>query len=280
MIENVFAFCLPCWGPKRLLLSSECWETGHFMNHAEYKTMFDFEMSYWWFVARRKLLCEVVADLGKDPDHATLLDVGCGTGLNCVVLSKFGKVFGTDSSSEALKFSCSRQIENLVLSRAEDLQFPDDTFDVVTALDVLEHTDNDQTALTEMYRVTKPGGVLVVTVPAYGFLWSEHDEALQHRRRYSAHELRNKLTNAGFAVQRSTYFITLLFFPIFLLRIWQNLTKKSLEAKTSLVILPPWLNSLLVRLLDLERLYLRWSNLPFGVTILATARKPEAGSGQ
>lgn len=76
-------------------------------------------------------------------------------------------------------------------------------------------------------------------------------------------------------VQRSTYFITLLFFPIFLMRIGQNLVKKSLEAKTSHVILPKWMNSLLIRLLDLERLYLRWANLPFGVTVLATVRKPE-----
>jgi SAM-dependent methyltransferase len=245
------------------------------MNHAEYKTMFELETFYWWFVARRKLLSDVVAGLGGNPDTTVLLDVGCGTGLNYSVLSKFGKVFGADSSPQALSFGRSRGVENLVLSSAENLQFADETFDVLTALDVLEHTDNDLAALREMWRVMKPGGMLVVTVPAYGFLWSEHDEALHHRRRYTAHELRNKLTNAGFEVQRSTYFITLLFFPIFLMRIWQNLVKKSLEAKTSHVILPKWMNSLLIRLLDLERLYLRWANLPFGVTVLATVRKPE-----
>ena len=245
------------------------------MNHGEYKTMFELETFYWWFVARRKLISEVVGGLGKDPEKAVLLDVGCGTGLNCSAFSKFGKVYGADMSEEALSFGRSRHIENLVLSPAENMRFPDATFHVLTALDVLEHTDDDLEVLREMWRVTKPGGVLVVTVPAYGFLWSEHDEALRHRRRYSAHELRNKLTNAGFEVQRSTYFITLMFFPIFFMRIWQNLTKKSLEAKSSHVILPKWLNSLLIRLLDLERIYLRWSNLPFGVTILATARKPE-----
>ena len=232
------------------------------MKHAEYKTMFELETFYWWFVARRKLLSEVVSGLGRNPDRTALLDVGCGTGLNCSVLSKFGKVFGADPSPEALSFARSRQLENLLSSKAEDLQFPNEMFDVLTSLDVLEHTDDDLLALGEMWRVMKPGGMLVVTVPAYGFLWSEHDEALNHRRRYTAHELRNKLTNAGFEVQRSTYFITLLFFPIFFMRIWQNLTKKSLEAKTSHFILPKWLNSLLIRLLDLERFYLRWSNLP------------------
>ncbi|MGB9198683.1 MAG: class I SAM-dependent methyltransferase [Terriglobales bacterium] len=248
------------------------------MNDAEYKTMFELESFYWWFVARRKLISEVVAGLGKSPDENLILDVGCGTGLNCAAFSKLGKTYGVDSSLRALEFARSRQTENLVLSKAEDLQFPAESFDVVTALDVLEHTDNDLATLQEMYRVTKPGGYLVVTVPAYGFLWSEHDEALRHRRRYSAHELRNKLTISGFSVRRSTYFITLLFFPIFFMRIWQNLTKKSLEAKTSHVILPRWLNAMLIRVLDLERLYLRWSNLPFGVTILATARKPEVAN--
>jgi ubiquinone/menaquinone biosynthesis C-methylase UbiE len=248
------------------------------VNHAEYKTMFDLETFYWWFVARRKLLLEVMSDLGDIPESAALLDVGCGTGLNYSVLSKFGKVFGADPSTEALSFARSRGLEHLVLSRAEDLQFPNEMFDVITSMDVLEHTDNDLVSLQEMWRVLKPGGIVVITVPAYGFLWSEHDEALHHRRRYTAHELRNKLTTAGFEVQRSTYFITLLFFPIFLMRICQNLAKKSVEAKTSHAILPKWLNSLLIRLLDLERLYLRWSNLPFGVTVLATARKAEAAT--
>src|ERR1017187_9005161 len=119
------------------------------MNHGEYKTMFELETYYWWFVARRKLLSEVVAGLGKNPDHAVLLDVGCGTGLNCAAFSNFGKVYGADSSPEALIFAGSHQMENLVLSRAEDLQFPNDIFDVLTALDILEHTDNDLIALKE-----------------------------------------------------------------------------------------------------------------------------------
>lgn len=245
------------------------------MNHAEYKAMFDLESDYWWFVARRKLLTEVLERTIEKSTDTTLLDVGCGTGLNCILLSKFGKAFGVDSSAVALNLARSRGIANLTISKAEKLNFVDETFDVITAMDVLEHTDDDRVVLAEMQRVTKAGGTVVITVPAYGFLWSEHDEALHHRRRYTAHELRNKLTNAGFVVDRSTYFISLLFFPIFFMRIAQNLTKKSLVAKTSHVILPKWLNSMLIALLDLERFYLRWSNLPFGVTVLVTARKPE-----
>jgi len=246
------------------------------MNDAEYKKMFDLESYYWWFVARRKLVSSMLFGLVKSPaERTTILDVGCGTGLNVSVFSKFGQVYGADSSLEALALAQSRGVKNVVLTDVEMLDFPDEKFDIVTALDVLEHTDNDQAALREMWRVLKPGGKLVVTVPAYGFLWTEHDEALHHRRRYTAYELRNKMTTVGFDVQRSTYFITLLFFPILLIRLLQNLTKKSVEAKTSYIILPKWVNSLLVRILDLEQIYLRFLNLPFGVSVVAIAKKTE-----
>lgn len=243
------------------------------MNDSEYQQMYRLESFYWWFVARRKLIRDFVRSC-KCPKHGTLLDVGCGTGFNCLMLSEFGSVTGADRSKQALAFCHRRGVDCLTQSDAEDLQLSDNTFDLLTGLDVLEHVDDDLQALSEMFRVTKPGGWLVISVPAYGFLWSEHDEALHHRRRYAAHELRNKITNAGFNVERCTYFVTALFFPILLFRIVQNLSRKSLRAKTSHVILPNFANSLLIKILDLERLYLRWFNLPFGVSLVCTARKP------
>src|SRR5205085_7976188 len=158
----------------------------------------------------------------------------------------------------------------------EELPFPDAFFDVITALDVLEHTDDDLLALKELRRVAKPGALIISTVPAYGFLWSEHDEALQHRRRYSAHELRNKMTVSGLDVERCTYFVTLLFWPILAVRIAQGLLKKSTSPKTAIHVLPAPVNSLLLMLLDLERWILNGMNLPFGVTIVATARARDA----
>jgi SAM-dependent methyltransferase len=243
------------------------------MNIAEYAEMYKLESFYWWFVARRDLLEWLVKEIVKEFDHPTLLDVGCGTGINFSVLSMYGETFSSDASEEALRFSRSRGITGLVRSDLESLPLTASTFDVVTALDVLEHVDNDLSALDELLRVIKENGVLVITVPAYGFLWSEHDEALHHRRRYAASELRNKLTNAGFEVERITYYITFLFFPILFMRFAQSLSKRSIHAKTSHVILPGWLNSLLVGILAFERVLLRWMNFPFGVSIVCLARK-------
>jgi hypothetical protein len=136
----------------------------------------------------------------------------------------------------------------------------------------LEHTDDDHQALREIRRVSRVDGLVLITVPAYGFLWSEHDEALKHRRRYTTHELRNKLSVTGFDVVRTSYFITTLFFPILAVRIWQSLYKRSTQPQTSLHVLPPWINSLLVRLLAVERKLFRSFSLPFGVSIVALAR--------
>lgn len=243
------------------------------MNVAEYAEMYKLETFYWWFVSRRQLLDEFVREVSSTLTRPLILDVGCGTGINHSVLSRYGTTVCTDPSGEAVAFSRSRGIEELTQSQLETLPFPASTFDLITALDVLEHVDDDMRAMREILRVTKEGGVLLVTVPAYGFLWSEHDEALHHRRRYAASELRNKLTNAGFEVERITYYMSLLFFPILFIRFVQSLTKRSIEAKTSHIILPSWVNSLLIAVLSFERVLLRWMNLPFGVSIVCTARK-------
>jgi len=243
------------------------------MNISEYGEMYKLESFYWWFVARRRLLESLIEEISHEYNRPRILDVGCGTGINFSVLAKYGDTFSSDASEEALSFSKGRGIDGLVRSQGESLPFASSTFNIVTALDVLEHVDDDLKALDELLRVTKDGGVLVITVPAYGFLWSEHDEALHHRRRYAASELRNKLTNAGFEVERITYYITFLFFPILLVRFVQSVLKKSIRAKTSHIILPGWLNSLLIAILGFERVLLRRMNFPFGVSIVCLARK-------
>lgn len=242
------------------------------MYEREYEAMFDLEDVYWWFVARRQLMEELLRNELQENREARLLDVGCGTGSNLQAFSSHARVTGIDSSTEALNFCRQRSVSSVARGEIERLPFPCGTFDIITAMDVLEHTDDDLAALEELGRVCRPGGLLLVTVPAYGFLWSEHDEALKHRRRYTAHELRNKLTNCGFEIERSSYFITTLFFPILFLRIYQGLFKKSIHPQTALVLLPNWLNSTLIALHAMERRLYRMMNLPFGVSIVVQAR--------
>lgn len=244
------------------------------MELLEYRNLYQLEDTYWWFVARRRLVEELLARAcGRSPQRL-LVDIGCGTGANALALAAFGNVVLLDLSAEALRFCRLRGLRTAVACSAESIGLASNSIDIVTALDVLEHVDHDIAAMREACRILKPGGTLLVTVPAFGFLWSEHDEALHHRRRYTHWELRNKLTVAGFDVGRSTYFITLLFFPIFLLRFWQGIFKKDPYPKSSLVLLPKSINRLLERLLAVERWLCRWVNLPFGVSIVAVARKP------
>jgi ubiquinone/menaquinone biosynthesis C-methylase UbiE len=242
------------------------------MYQQEYEEMYKLEDFYWWFVGRRRLVCEILQKESAGGKPLKILDVGCGTGANMLAFSGHGEVHGVDPSSQAVTFCQRRSVTGVEQASIENLPYPDSFFDVITILDVLEHTDDDLAALKEVKRVAKPDALIISTVPAYGFLWSEHDEALQHRRRYSAHEVRNKMTVCGFDVERSSYFVTLLFWPIFLMRIAQGLAKDSTSPKTAIHVLPPWLNSFLLKLLDVERWILRGLNLPFGVTIVTTAR--------
>jgi SAM-dependent methyltransferase len=243
---------------------------------AEYDTLFELEDTYWWYVARRKLIADMIRRLPiSDGTGGLVLDVGCGAGGNERMLSQFGKTVLMDASPMAMLYCSKRGSERLVASSGCQMALKDDSIGLITALDVLEHLDKDMEGLAEVYRVLKPGGYFVATVPAFGFLWSEHDEALHHRRRYTGYELRNKLAVAGFDVVRCTYFITFLFFPIAVIRMLQGIFKKNAYPKTSHVVLPGWVNSAIGALLDVERALCRSINLPFGVSLLAIGRKPD-----
>lgn len=236
----------------------------------EYESMFHLEDTYWWFVARRKLVAELIRRAHLSAE-ARILDVGCGTGATLEMLRGFGRVQGVDSSETAAEICREKRALEIAVAEVESLPFDPASFDAVTCLDVLEHTDDDVAALREIHRVCSDGATLILTVPAYGFLWSEHDEALKHRRRYTAHELRNRLSAASFDIKHCSYFITALFFPILAVRIFQGLFKRNLYPATAIRPLPGWLNQLFVWLLDVERALMRVVNLPFGVSIIAVA---------
>jgi SAM-dependent methyltransferase len=244
------------------------------MKQDEYAKMYELEDRYWWFIGRRKLVKWLLREHNPNGSDALLFDLGCGTGLNLSSFNDEFKTIGSDISREALGFCRERNLENLFSCKAEAIPLANDSVDLITALDVLEHVREDLPALKEINRVLKPGGKLIVIVPAYGFLWSEHDEALHHYRRYVAREMRAKLTASGFEIERSTYFITALFFPVLFFRLWQGLRRTSIEASVSYRLPPAWINRLLVMCLDIERTLIDYFNLPFGVSLIVVGRKP------
>lgn len=244
------------------------------MNVEEYDVMYRQEQAYWWFISRTELLHFYLGEIARPAAGARIMDLGCGTGANLEVLSQYGTAIGLDFSEDALAFCRKRALPRLARGNGQALPVASDALDMVTAMDSLEHIPDDIATLKEAYRVLKPGGTLLVTVPAFGFLWSEHDEALQHLRRYSAAELTNKMKLAGFVPGKTTHVMFLLFFPVLAIRVIQNFTKKNTHPKTSITLLPGFVNQLLLLLNRIEMWLLRWINYPFGVTIVAVATKP------
>jgi SAM-dependent methyltransferase len=238
----------------------------------------DLEESYWWFVGRRSMLERLLRRFARRGGLA--LDVGCGSGRNFEILAPYAEcVQGLDRSLTALGLAAAHGLPT-VCADGQALPVASASLDLVSALDVLEHLDEDQRALQEFHRVLRPGGLLLLTVPAYRFLWSEHDEALLHRRRYVASELHMKLTRAGFHLIKRTYAVFFMFFPILVYRLFRGLVPKNPFAPmASHVLLPAPLNSFLILLLKFEAWLAGAINWPWGTSIVALAQKPAATAG-
>ena len=247
------------------------------MNEKEYQKLYQLESFYWWHVGRRYIISALLNRF-LFKSKIQILDVGCGTGRGLQFFSRYGKVIGVDNSLEALKFCSKRKNKDVLLCSAESLALAGQSVDLIGMLDILEHIDNDLITLKEIFRVLKPGGIIMVTVPSYRFLWSEHDEALNHKRRYSKKDLKSKITKAGFKIKKLSFTITTFFFPILLYRLLQKLIMRSSFPKTSYVILPDWLNKLFINLLRFEAKVIKYFNLPFGVSLICIAEKSNSQS--
>lgn len=247
------------------------------MNHEEYERMYRFEDTYWWFVARRHLIASLLDGWYARDGQSEILDIGCGTGAMLDELAPFGHVMGADFAPEALAF-CRQRGSHYPLTRADvrRLPFAADSFDVVTAMDIIEHIDNDKAASAEIFRVLRPGGRLFVTVPAFQSLWSEHDEALHHYRRYTVPHLKDLFQRVGFAVPKMSYTVTSLFPLIWTYRqISNQLPRRRAngEKKANLVNFSQPVNAALLALSEWESALVRRMNLPFGVTVVCVAEK-------
>lgn len=243
------------------------------MNPEAYEDMAQAQSLHWWFVGRRHILRSELERLSL-PSSVRILEIGSGTGANLGLLREFGEVTGLEMNGDALAHS-RRTLSGAVDVRqgrwpcaARDLGR---RFDLVCLFDVLEHINEESAAVAALGTILKPGGHVVLTVPAYPWLWGPHDLVLQHERRYTRNRLARVLQDGGLQLQRVSYFNTLLFPLACASRLMDRWSRKH---KRPGQIPPPNVNRLLAGIFASERHLLGRTSLPFGLSLLAVARAP------
>ena len=237
------------------------------MDAQAYIDMAEIEGCHWWFAARRKILQGIIRDL-ELPADARILEAGAGTGGNLRMLSGFGQVDAMEMDADASAYA-----EKSTGSHVEVGSLPSDIpfggkYDLICMFDVPEHVEDDAGALTRLASMLEPGGHLVISVPAYTWLWSDHDVVLHHFRRYSRSRLRSDLTTAGLHVCKLSYFNSALFPAAAAARLMGKVFKRQ---PAGMRVPPAPLNAVLKRLFGAEAPIIRRANLPFGLSVLAVA---------
>jgi SAM-dependent methyltransferase len=230
------------------------------------------ENRHWWYQGRRRVLERVLERLGL-PEHARILDAGCGSGRNMVELARYGAVTGVELSGTSVELARERGVGEVLEGSVMDTPFDEGTFDLTVSLDVIEHLQDDVGALRELRRVTRPGGALLVTVPAYQWLWSGHDVVNHHHRRYNRHTLLAAAESGGWHLESSTHFNSLLLPVAILLRALERFKPSTTKSSLDLWIPPAPLNWALRQPLNLEAAVIgRGGSIPAGLSLLAVFR--------
>jgi SAM-dependent methyltransferase len=230
------------------------------------------EERHWWYRGRRRVLERAIERL-RLPDGASILDAGCGSGRNMVELARHGTVTGVELSDTSVRLARERGVGEVVEGSVMDMPFEEGSFDLTVSLDVIEHLQDDIGALRELRRVTKPGGALLVTVPAYQWLWSGHDEINHHHRRYNRPTLLAAAESAGWHVESSAHFNSLLLPIAILLRALERFKPSTTKSSLDLWIPPAPLNWALCQPLNLEAAVIgRGGPMPAGLSLLAVFR--------
>lgn len=246
------------------------------MQAEEYKLMEQVEEKHWWFVARRAILSTMLKRLDLPP-NAQIMEIGCGTGGNLQMLAGFGEVYAVEPNENAYAISVQKQqaadYTNIALPQHP---FPGKSFDLIVLFDSLEHMKNDREALQAIKPSLKENGTLFITVPAFPFLWSDHDVALHHYRRYTRGELHQIVKENGYKTTYSSYFNFWLFPLIAIIRLVQKYTDHGQSEQTarSNSMLPGFLmNKLLQAVFASERWLIGRIKFPFGVSLMLVATK-------
>ena len=244
------------------------------MENSFYRTYFEVEKRHWWFRVRRNIILSLIKN-HKVPKKARIFDFGCGSGYLAGYLQNLGyDVSGSDMSHEAIDFGVSKGIKNLhVVEPGKTV--PGGHFDLILALDVIEHIDDDKGAIRDLKEALKPNGTLIITVPAYRWMWGVQDEVAHHFRRYNMSSLLNLIADdSSLSVVKKSYFNTLLFLPIAGVRLVSKLFGLK-ERESDFEINNKLLNGIFYFLFNLEPKMLKFLSFPFGVSILLVLKKNE-----
>jgi SAM-dependent methyltransferase len=230
------------------------------------------EDRHWWYRGRRTVLERVISDLDLGRG-ARILDAGCGSGRNMIELARHGTVTGVELSETSVELARARNSGEVIAGSVLEMPFADHSFDLAVSLDVIEHLEDDLGALRELRRTVAPGGSLLITVPAYGWLWSGHDEINHHHRRYTRRSLRAVAEQAGWQEQRTTYFNSLLLPVAILLRVLDKVNTKTTESSLDLWVPPELVNRALELPLVLEAGMIGLGGrIPAGLSLLSVFR--------
>lgn len=235
------------------------------MRERAYREHYRVEDRHWWFRGRWAVVEALLARTTLPP-HPRILDAGCGTGGNLQRYARLGETSGVDPSPEAVRFCRERGFDSVQQAGLEQLPFADGSFDLIAATDVLEHVEAEQEALRELRRVTAPGAAMLLTVPAYMWLWTAEDDRLHHKRRYTLGRLRRATEEAGWRPVLSSYFNSALLPAIAATR--QLTRNRDDDDQTDVERTPEWLNGPLLMPMRLEaRLIRAGARFPAGVSI-------------
>lgn len=231
------------------------------------------EADYWWSKARRNLVNRFMAKFASPPDSMMVLDVGCGGGELLSSLEGYGKLFGLEPSVPGATQSQTRTRAKVIRGKAEELPFKEGIFDILTSLDVIEHLDDDSRALKNFHRVLNNQGIVILTVPAFKFLWSPRDILLEHKRRYTGAGLKLLLEKCGFKIIRCSYINSFYFPGLLLYSLSKKLSRCTSKPRTDILLLPRWIDKLFSFILKVEENILLHTNIPIGTSILCIAKK-------
>lgn len=243
------------------------------MQSHHYPILYEVEETHWWYLGRRRIIRSLIEKISSalNKPNPRILDVGCGTGANLKMLAAYGRAEGVDISQQAIDFCHERGLDTVKLGAIEHLPYENNSFEIVTALDVIEHLDDDVGGLREIRRVLRPDGRVLVFVPAFMFLWGVQDDVSHHRRRYTLSRLLRAVEEAGFAVEWSSYANISFFLPVLVVRSVMHWL--GLRAATEYGINISLLNGPFSALFAAERFVLKRGRIPFGVSAVCIARR-------